>query len=46
MGLVLSRYAALQGLSWESGVVRGYRRDPDNPFRWDKISLKLPGGPS
>ena len=46
MGLMLSPYAAIQVLLWVSEVVRGDSSDPDNPFRWDKIRLNLPGDPS
>ena len=46
MGLVLSQYAAMQGILWAIGVVRGYRSDPYNPFIWDKIRLNLPGEPN
>ena len=45
MVLVLSPYAAIQGLLWVGEVVRGDRGDPDNPFRWYKIILNLPGNP-
>ena len=46
MGLVLSPYASIQVLLWASEVVRGYRSDPNNPSRWDKIRLNLPGDPN
>ena len=46
IGLVLSPYHAIQGLLWAIEVVRGDRSDPDNPFRWYKIRLNLPGDPS
>ena len=46
MGLVLSPYTAIQGLLWASDVVRVDRSDPDNPSRWEKIVLNLPGDPS
>ena len=46
MGLVLFPYAAIQGLLWASEVVRGDRRDPNNPFRWENIRLNVPGDPS
>ena len=46
MGLMLSPYAAIQGLLWASDVVKGDRSDPNNPFRWYNISLNLPGEPS
>ena len=41
MGLVLSPYAAVQGLLWESGVFMGDRRDPNMSFRCDKINFNL-----
>ena len=40
-GLVLSPYADIQGLPWESEMVRGDRSDPDNLFRWDNTRLNL-----
>ena len=46
MGLVLSPYANIQGLLWESQLGRGDRNEPDNPFRWNKIRLNLPGDPN
>ena len=46
MGPVLSHYTAIKDLLWESKVVRRDRSDTDNPFRWDKIRLNLPGDPS
>ena len=46
MGLVLYPYASIQGLLCASEVVRGDMRDPDNPFRWYKIRMNLPGDPS
>ena len=46
MGMVLSPDAVIQGLLWASEVVRGDSSDPDNPFRWEKIRLNLPGDPS
>ena len=45
MGLVLSPYAAIQGLLLASEVVRVDRSDPDNPFGWYKIRFNLPGDP-
>ena len=44
--MVLSPYAVIRGLLWAIYVVRGDRSDPDNLFRWDNISLDLPGDPS
>ena len=46
MGLMLSRYAAIQDLLWASEVVRVDRSDTDNLFRCDKIRLNVPGEPS
>ena len=46
MGLLLSPYSAIQGLSWASDVVRGDRSDAYNPFRWDKIGFNPRGDPS
>ena len=46
MDLVLYPYADIQGLLWANYVVKGDRSNPDKPFRWDKISLNLPGDPS
>ena len=41
MGLVLSTYAVMQGLSWASEVVRGDMSDPNQPLSWDKIMLNI-----
>ena len=46
MGLVLSTYADIQRLFYSSEVVRGDSIEPNNPFRRDNISLKLPGDSS
>ena len=43
MGMVLSPYAAIQGMLWASEVVREYRSDLDNPLMWENIRLNLPG---
>ena len=43
MGLILSTYAAIQGLLWASKLVHGDRGDPANPFMWDSVRLHLPG---
>ena len=45
MGLVLSPYAATQGLLWSSEVLMGYKSDYDNPLMWDKVILNLNGDP-
>ena len=45
MGLVLFPYAAIHGMLWASELVMGDRNDPNNPFKWDKIRLNLPGEP-
>ena len=46
VSLVLDPYAAIKGLLWKNDVVRGDMSDPDNPFRWYKIMLNLPGDPN
>ena len=46
IGMGLSTYATMQVLLWASEVVRVDRSDPDNPFRWEKIRLNLPGDTS
>ena len=32
-----------RGYHWREDIVRGDRRRKHNPFRWDKVILKLPG---
>jgi hypothetical protein len=45
MGFVSSPYTAIQGTLSTEEIMRGNPRDPDNIFRWDKVSLNLPGAP-
>ena len=43
MGLRPSPYVCTQTFSWSAECIRGDRRDPENPLRWDNIVLNLPG---
>ncbi len=46
MGLRLLPYVCAQAFSWSEEVIRGNRLAKDNPLRWDKVILNLPGDPS
>ena len=43
MGFVSSPYIAVQGTLFAEEVFRGNHSDANNIFRWDVISLNLPG---
>ena len=43
MGLKSSPYNCTRAAAWGEDFVRGDRRDPKNPFRWDKVILNMPG---
>ena len=43
MGLKPSPYNCTRAFAWGEDFVRGDRRDPKNPFRWDKVVLNMPG---
>ncbi len=43
MGLRPSPYVCTQTFSWGEEIIRGNRLDPNNPLRWDKVILNLPG---
>jgi hypothetical protein len=43
MGLTSSPYQACQGMAFAEEIIRGDRHDPSNIFRWDTVSLNLPG---
>ena len=39
-----SPFISTRGYYWGEEIIRGYRRRKDNPFRWDKVILNVPGG--
>mmetsp|Transcript_20683 Transcript_20683/g.30301 ORF Transcript_20683/g.30301 Transcript_20683/m.30301 type:complete len:1268 (-) Transcript_20683:9637-13440(-) len=43
MGLVPSPFVACRLFSWAMEIIKGDRRDPANPFHWNKVVLNLPG---
>jgi hypothetical protein len=43
MGLKPSPYNCTRAFAWGEDFIRGDRRDPKNPFRWDKVVLNMPG---
>ena len=45
MGMRPSPWVTIRLLMWMMEVVVGDRRDVNNPFRWDRIVLNLPGSP-
>ena len=45
MGAKSSPYQACQGIAVADEIARGKRTDPNNPFRWDRVVLNLPGDP-
>ena len=46
MVMVMSPYADIQVLLWESEALRGDTSDHDNPFRQDKVRLNIPVDPN
>ena len=45
MGLKSSPYQVCQAILFAEEVIRGDRKDKDNPFKWDKVRVNLPGSP-
>ena len=45
MGLKSSPYQACQAMMVVEELIKGERRDPTNPFRWDVVVTNLPGSP-
>ena len=43
MGFRSSPYVCTQTFAWGDAVIRGDRKDLDNPLRWDKVVMNLPG---
>ncbi len=43
LGLCPSPYNAIQGTYLAEELVFGDHHDPDNPFRWQRVQLNLPG---
>lgn len=43
MGLSPSPYLAVQQMLWGEELMFGDRKNPNNPFRWDRVVLNLPG---
>ncbi len=43
MGLRSSPYVCTQAFSWSEEIIRGDRLAKNNPLRWDKVVLNLPG---
>ena len=43
MGLTSSPYNSTRTFAWSEDFIRGDRRDPLNPLRWDRVILNLPG---
>ena len=43
MGLASSPYNSTRTFAWSEDFIRGDRRDPSNPLRWDRVVLNLPG---
>jgi len=43
MGLTSSPYNSTRTFAWSEDFIRGDRRDPNNPLRWDRVVLNLPG---
>jgi hypothetical protein len=46
MGLKSSPYNTIQGALYAEEVIRGDPKARENVFRWDEVSLNLPGSPS
>ena len=42
MGLKSSPYVCTQTFGWCEDVIRGNRREANNPLRWDEVVLNLP----
>jgi hypothetical protein len=38
-----SPYNATRAFAWGEEIIRGDRRDQDNPMRWERVQLNLPG---
>ena len=43
LGAKPSPYQAIRFMMWAEHMVRGDRRDPNNPFRWSHSTVNLPG---
>lgn len=43
MGLKPSPYICTQSFGWCEDFIRGNRLDPQNPLRWDRVIMNLPG---
>jgi hypothetical protein len=43
MGFKPSPYNATRAFAWGEEIIRGDRRDQDNPMRWERVQLNLPG---
>ena len=43
MGLTSSPYNSTRTFAWSEDFIRGDRKDPRNPLRWDRVILNLPG---
>ena len=43
MGLTSSPYNSTRTFAWSEDFIRGDRREPKNPMRWDRVILNLPG---
>ena len=43
MGFRPSPYVCTQTFGWGEDAIRGDRKDPDIPFRWDSVRMNLPG---
>ena len=43
MGLTSSPYNSTRTFAWSEDFIRGDRKDPKNPLRWDRVILNLPG---
>ena len=45
MGFRPSPYVCTQTFGWGENLIRGNRKCPNNPLRWDSIKMNLPGDP-
>ena len=43
MGFRSSPYVCTQTFAWGDAIIRGDRKDRDNPLRWDEVIMNLPG---
>ena len=43
MDLTSFPYNSTRTFAWSEDFIRGDRRDPLNPLKWDRIILNLPG---